>query len=135
LLVELVRIEPVERVVERDVEAARSLGLLRGLLAGDAERAVAMQPVPVTVPSSSWPFETEIVRSPSETWSTGPVTAATQPRERAASRASSGPPAPPTASTPRISAARPVRVAISAELPRTTATLSSPSRRREVSVR
>src|SRR6266700_4827450 len=51
--------------------------------------AVAMQPVPVTVPSSSWPFAIAQPRWPSETWSTGPVTAATHPRARAAASASS----------------------------------------------
>ena len=48
-----------------------------------------MQPVPVTVASSGWPFATASVRSPSETWSTGPVTDATSPSCRAAPRASS----------------------------------------------
>ena len=70
--------------------------------------AVDMQPVPVTVPSSSWPFATAIVRSPSETWSTGPGDRGDAPsvagrlaRQLRAARAA------PTASTPRISACPP----------------------------
>ena len=53
--------------------------------------AVDMQPVPVTVASSSCPFATATTRSPSETWSTGPVTATTQPSVEAAAFASSAP--------------------------------------------
>src|SRR5438105_15629429 len=97
--------------------------------------AVAMQPVPVTVPSSSWPFAIAQPRWPSETWSTGPVTAATHPSTRAAASASSGPAAAPTDSTPRISAPLPARVAIPAAMPRTTAISSLSSSRRAVSVR
>ena len=88
--------------------------------------AVAMQPVPLTVPSSSWPFATEISRVPSETWSTGPVTAVTQPSSVAAAIASSEPEVlAPIDSTPRISACRPASVASSAGLPRTTAISAS----------
>ena len=41
-----------------------------------------MQPVPVIAASSSCPFATAAARSPSETWSTGPVTDATTPSVR-----------------------------------------------------
>src|SRR5512132_3380186 len=98
--------------------------------------AVAIQPVPLTVPRSSWPFETAITRSPSETLSVGPVTAATQPSATAASVASSSAESSaPIDSTPRISAFRPASVAISAALPRTTAMSSSSRSRLAVSVR
>ncbi len=77
--------------------------------------AVDMHPVPLTVPRSSWPFATAIDRFPSETWSTGPVTAATQPSSAAATFASSAAEsAAPIDSTPRISAWRPASVATSA---------------------
>ena len=49
-----------------------------------------MQPVPVIVASIGSPFAIAADRSPSETWSTGPVTEATTPSVRAASRASAG---------------------------------------------
>ena len=95
-----------------------------------------MQPVPVTVASSSCPFATESDRSPSETWSTGPVTDATSSSVRAASRASSaGSPAAPIDSTPRTSAFTPTSVATSPALPRSTVTSTSSSSRFAVSVR
>ena len=98
--------------------------------------AVAMQPEPVIVASSGSPFAIASVCSPSETWSIGPVTAATVPSSCAAARASSAAESlAPIDSTPRISASRPARVAISAAFPRTTATSSSVRSRRAVSVR
>ena len=76
---------------ERDERLGR--GLERGVRASPARKqpviADDMQPVPVTVASSSCPFAIARTRSPSETWSTGPVTDATTPSRRAASRASS----------------------------------------------
>ena len=50
--------------------------------------ALDMHPVPVIVASIGSPFAIAADRSPSETWSTGPVTDATTPSVRAASRAS-----------------------------------------------
>ena len=97
--VERLRVEVVERVVERDVERAGALRLpaasspatpnatsaSAAAASGSSPRtprkqpviAVAMQPVPVTVPSSSCPLATACTVEPSETWSTGPVTATT----------------------------------------------------------
>jgi hypothetical protein len=98
--------------------------------------ALDMQPVPVTVASRSCPFDTESDRTPSETWSTGPVTDATSSNVRAASRASSaGSTAASMDSTPRTSAFTPTSVATSPALPRRTVTSSSSSRRFAVSVR
>ena len=105
--VQRVRVERGERVVERDVERARAPGTRRPLPRPRRRRrraprrrpraappasparkqpvsALDMQPVPVTAASSGSPFATAITVSPSETWSTGPVTAATSPSERPA---------------------------------------------------
>src|SRR5205823_6523279 len=91
-------------------------------------KAEDMQPVPVTVASSASPLDTARTRSPSDTWSTGPVTAAIAPSCRAASRASSGGSSPVLIdSTPRTSAAAPTSVATSPGLPRRTVTWT-PSR-------
>src|SRR5438270_2958131 len=98
--------------------------------------AVAMQPEPVIAASSGSPFATATVCSPSETWSTAPVTATTAPSSRLATRARSAAESlAPIDSTPRISASRPASVAISAAFPRTTATSTSRKSRRAVSVR
>src|SRR5207237_487595 len=74
--------------------------------------------------------------SPSETWSTGPVTEATRPSDRAAERATSAA-SPPASidSTPRTSAATPTSVATSPTLPRSTVTPTSSRIRFAVSVR
>ena len=104
-------VERGERVVERDVERAGAVRPPRRVLAGHAERDRAprrpraavgrstarkqpviaddMQPVPVIGASSGWPFATATTRSPSETWSTGPVTDATSPSWARRLRASS----------------------------------------------
>ena len=147
---------PGEGVVETGVEAARAACADRGVLTGDAERsqrldgsvvrlvrearnapviAVDMQPVPLTMARSSCPLETAD-RSPSETWSTGPVTEATRPSVRAASRASSAA-SPPAAidSTPRTSASTPTSVAISPAFPRRTRHVELVEHPRAVSVR
>ena len=139
------------------MERARPGRAARRVLAGDAEGlqrldaassgspdearnaaviAVDMQPVPVTAASKASPLATATSRSPSETWSTGPVTEATTSSVRAASRASS-PGSPPAAidSTPRTSAATPTSVATSPALPRSTVTSTSSRIRRAVSVR
>ena len=128
-------------VLPRDSECDESLGSrFEGPVRRNGKEAaviaVDMQPVPLTVPSSSWPFATAISRFPSETWSTGPVTATTQPSSPAATFASSAAEsAAPIDSTPRISAWRPASVATSAWFPRTTAISMSSRIRWAVSVR
>ena len=85
-----------------------------------------MQPVPVIDASSGWPFSTATTASPSETWSTGPVTDATRPSFAPAARASAAGSSPaPIDSTPRTSAATPTSVATSPAFPRSTVTCTS----------
>ena len=91
-----------------------------------------MQPEPVIAASSGSPFAIASVRSPSLTWSVGPVTEAIVPSARAAATTSSS---AAIDSTPRISACMPARLATSAGLPRTTATSTSSRIRFAVSVR
>ena len=150
-------VERRERVVEVDVEAARPLRPPRAsspatpkatsasTAPSSGERSTArkqpvialdMQPVPVIDASSGWPFAIATTRSPSETWSTGPVTDATTPSVRAASLAiPAGSPPAPIDSTPRISASTPTSVATSPAFPRSTATSTSSRIRFAVSVR
>jgi hypothetical protein len=98
--------------------------------------AVDMHPVPVIDASSGCPFATARTRSPSDTWSTGPVTDATRPSVLAVAHASSAGSAPVvTDSTPRTSAWTPTRVATSPAFPRSTATSTSWRIRFAVSVR
>jgi len=156
--VERVGIECCQLVIERNVERA---GAFRGsgcILSGDAEgdegfgrrsewrvavtarkqpvSALEMQPVPVIDAISGWPFAIAITVSPSETWSTGPVTDATTSSCFAAWRASSdGSPPPAIDSTPRTSASTPTSVATSPALPRSTVTSISSRIRFAVSVR
>ena len=95
-----------------------------------------MQPVPVTAASNGCPFATASTCSPSETWSTGPVTDATRPSRRPASRASSDAAVSvPIDSTPRISARAPTSVATSPAFPRSTVTSTRSRIRRAVAVR
>src|SRR3954454_20823205 len=121
---------------DASASAAASSGASRFAARKQPVIALDMQPVPVTDASSSLPFATASTRSPSDTWSTGPVTDATRSSLRAAARAiSARSSAAPIDSTPRTSASTPTSVATSPWLPRSTDTFTCSRTRLAVSVR
>src|SRR5579872_365747 len=98
--------------------------------------AVAMQPLPVICASKACPFSIRTVRRPSVSRSTRPVAATTAPVARASARArSSSASTRPAASTPRTPPGRPANAATSPAFPRTQATRTASSRRRDCAVR